>query len=1279
MESKYKKERNIKPVKRLTTRLVLWGCLVLCSIVCKASALPTSDTIITGARLNFVENKGQWPTKVHFRTQMNNATCYLEDSCFTIITRSPIEAPATIAAADRAILANSHAARHFQGYNHHAYRMRFVGANRSATIMGKGLSEGYENYYLGNDSNLWASECRLFGCVEYRDLYPGINLKAYSTEHGLKYEYIVMPGANPELILVEYDSISSLATKDGNLIVSTSAGNVEELKPYVYQETHEGRISIEANYITYGNRVHIAIGSYDRGKVLVIDPYLHFSTYTGSAADNWGTTAAYDSYKNVYTAGLVFGQGYPVSAGAYGQSYHQNADIGIFKFDSTGSQRLFATYLGGNQADMPHSMYVNSLDELVIFGTTGSANFPTHASAYDRSFNGGTEIAYLCFQNNAYYRNIYYPYGSDIFVSRFNSTGTQLQASTYIGGYENDGLNYRTRYNNTTHTMMHGNDSLYYNYGDGARGEIVTDDLNNVYIGTTTMSNNIFSTSGSIQARNGGKQDGLVIKMDYNLSHMLWGTYIGGENDDAIYSIDVDSDYNLLICGGTNSRDSFPTTTGSYRTAPYGGSADGFVAKIAYNGDRLLASTYYGSPAYDQAYFVRCGRHNEVYIFGQTKASGSTLIRNAYYNVPNSGQFIARLKPDLDTVIWSTTFGTGSGAPNISPTAFGADICNRVYAVGWGRNFVGYDNVDWNTQGTTGMETTADAIQSSTDGQDFYIMSLSSDASQLEYATFFGELHQQESDGGGDHVDGGTSRFDKLGTLYQSVCASCGGHDGFPVTTGVWSEHNGNSTNCNNALFRFNINDDFAVAEFVQPPVGCAPYNVQFHNTGRGNSYTWTFGDGTFSTDTNPTHLYSQPGQYTVRLISTITGACTESDTCERTVLVLGNGQYTLLPTLSCDGTPQQIGMQPLVGCTYRWIQGNVSDSTIANPWVTENGDYILSVSANEVCSELDTFHIEFINLIDSIIVIPPSCPDACDGKVIAITDVAHSSGSLIYNWDGNMLPDSILFDQCGTNEVHTLVVSDSICRASATYSITGPNPMQIHKEASEVLCADTCNGWIHWTTDQGTDTLWSNLCSGTYTMELFDTIGCPYHDTTTITVSHTLDNVQAWATDTLIFLTESTQLNATPIDGATYAWQPAGSLNNPTIHNPVATPTDTLTTYVVTVTSPDGCVTSDSLTIRCIEVNCGEGNIFIPNAFTPNGDGANDRLCFEGDFITAFHIVIYSRWGELLYESSDVTECWDGRYKDNWCMPGVYTYSCKITCETGITSTFKGNVTIIR
>ena len=1247
--------------------LILLVCMAFA-----AEARSEGDTLGVGTKVVFVANDGQWEGDFQYAAQLHDAALFAEPGALTVAIRTHLSHPSPLSDAPK----------------YHAYKMTFEGSNAVEPVGISQLSY-YHNYLLGPTPARWKTRVALYNSVRYDNLYEGIALEIFGAELALKYNFIVSPGANASSLSILYEGTEGVeVTSAGLLRIRTSVRDLMELAPYVYQLDPTGQEKIvksrwKVTKLKDGDyRAEIVLGPYDKDNELIIDPLLVFSTYTGSIADNWGTTATYDQHKNVYTAGLVFDIGYPTSLGAYQTNYGGGStDIGIFKFDSTGSQRLYATYLGGSQSDMPHSLIVNSFDELVVFGTTGSDDFPITAGAYQTAFEGGPSINYLS-------PSLSFPKGSDIFVTRLSSDGATVKASTYVGGTGNDGMNYRNDFNTSYSIVMAGNDSLYKNYGDGARGEIITDNLNNIYIGSTTFSTDFPSTSGCVQPASGGGQDGVVFKLDHNLTTLLWSTYLGGSKGDAVYSIDVDREYNLLVCGGTESND-FPTTTGVFQPTFGGGNTDGFVSKISYAGDKLMTSTYVGKDLYDQIYFVRTGLKDDVFLFGQTSPSGSSWVYNAGYSVYNSGMLLLRLSPGLDSLRWSTVFGT-NGRINLSPTAFSVDICDRIYAAGWGRDFVGYNGVSWNTQGTTGMETTTDAYQDETDGQDFYILSISSDAGSLEFGSFFGELHGKNGTWrGSDHVDGGTSRFDRLSTLYQSVCASCGGDNGFPVTSNAWSTDN-NADNCNNALFRFNVHSDFPVAEFTLPETGCVPYTIQFQNSGRGSSFYWDFGDGQTSTEESPTHTYVMPGNFTVTLVATLPGGCKTTDTVRHTVQVLTESARTHGTEISCNGTPMQIGVTPTLGATYSWTGDPVSDATVANPWVNQTGTYVLHTTA-EGCTQIDTFRVKSFTMVTLCTTNSVSCHDSSDG-------------SLMVYLGANINPDSInvsITPECTIGAVQTgglanwfkveglapevpyhLVVQGHGCMYEKDVTLPNPPIPAINKEASPLLCTDSCDGYIRYyynLNSTQSDTLLSDLCPGTYVTTLVSD-GCPVTDTTVIERDHTLDSLYVTVDHNLIYLGESVQLHAGGVNGqATYSWEPAADLDNPASQHPVATPHDTLTCYRVTASTSAGCTASDTVCVHCTEIACGEADLFIPNAFTPNDDGINDRVCFESTVITEFSIAIFNRWGQCVFQSNSIGSCWDGMFRNEKCLPGVYTYTCHFRCAGGKENDFKGDITLIR
>ncbi len=922
------------------------------------------------AQASFVENKGQYPKQVAYKLPSALHQVYFEKDGFTF---NLIDGEDYFASSVHHGMQKT--GRKKNEINAHAYKMHFVDANQNVHLEGREASFFYENYFLGNNSKQWAKEVHRFERVEYKDLYSNIDMLVYQSEGRLKYDFVLKPGADVNKVQIRYEGVNRMVLSRGVLKIITSVGEVIESKPFAYQWVDGKQKEVSCEYVLLGNTVsYKLLSSYDRSKALIIDPELIFSTYSGSVSDNWGFTACSDKLGNVYSGGINFTSGYPVTLGAYQvdfagstpSSTYMNCDITISKYTPDGTTLLWATYLGGADGEeMPHSLVVNEFNELIIFGTSGSEDYPVTSNAYDPTFNGGTNLTYDGI--------ISFPNGSDIIVSKLSSDGTELTGSTFVGGSGNDGLNWRDYY---APYIRSGNDSLYYNYGDGARGEVICDVNSDVFIGSSTFSDD-FPIVNGFQPNTNGMQEGVVMKLSQDLSSLEWSSYLGGSHDDAIYSVELNDSGGVYLAGGTSSYN-FPTTGDAYKTSFQGGTTDGFVSYISANGSQILASSYFGSSEYDQAYFVRRDKNNNVFITGQTKAPGNELIYNASYNQPNSGQFIAKFHPNLQSLDWSTTFGTGNGKPNISITAFAVDICNRIYLSGWGREWgsnISSDATYWgNNFGTKGMEVTSDAVQPETDGQDFYVMVMYGDASGLDYASFFGEQHVGNGGCGHDHVDGGTSRFDRLGNIYQSVCASCGfvssggnvSCNQFPTTSGAAFEDNGGLNNsvwtCNNAVFRFSFVEDVTLADFYAPPVVCENTVVNFINTGSGVYYYWDFGDGSpISNTENPTHQYSSSGTYQVSLCVVDSNTCNISDTITKTIEVQASNSWILPPDTVCSGEFIQIGVTPEFGVDYTWSPNyGLSDINIANPYASPNSstDYTLIIDYG-ACVDTVWQHIE--------------------------------------------------------------------------------------------------------------------------------------------------------------------------------------------------------------------------------------------------------------------------------------------------------------------------------
>ncbi len=923
----------------------------------------------------FIENKNQWEDFIQFKMEFKGGAIFFEDSTitFTIQDREAVEK----------ILHRKYGGTLYENntegliVDYHAYKVHFNNVESDIIYQGNDKYSDYVNYYIGKNPKRWTNYVYKYHSIIYKNLYKRIDMKYYEKNRSLKYEFIIYQGGNPQDINMSYEGVDKMYLKKGNLYLLCGKHEIVELKPYAYQINDLGEeIPVSCDFFLKRNTLSFKIGDYDTTQPLIIDPVLVFCSYTGSTADNWGYTATYDAYGNLYAGGSVFGIGYPITTGAYQINYGSGSnDIGISKFSSNGNSLIFSTYLGGSGSEVPHSLIVNDNNELYVLATTSSLDFAVTSNAYDTSFNGGSSFTLT--------NTIQYLTGVDIVIAKFNESGSQLLGCTYYGGTGNDGL--------STDPI------LRKNYADEVRGEIMVDEFSNVYIVSSTSSGDLPTTASAFQRfYGGGRQDGFIAKFNYDLSDLIWASYLGGDSSDAVYSMAFDKDYNIYVCGGTYSRN-FPTTNGVTQPNYAGGVADGFIAKIATNGNQIIHSTYYGKSGFDQNYLIKLDKSNSVYVMGLTDATGTAWVKNATWYIPDGGQFISKLSPDLSNVVWSTAFGSGRVGPDISPTALMVDLCKNIYVSGWGSPAVN-SHIGNLSSGTSGLPITADAFQKTTDNNDFYFFSLSEDASKLVFATYFGGNKSPE------HVDGGTSRFDKKGFIYQAICSGCGGNQDLPVTPGVVGPTN-NSPNCNLGVVKIDFNLPAVVADFICPNIVCAPYTVHFDNRSQlisasSSIFYWDFGDGTYSNQKSPSHLYTKSGVYKVMLIVSDTGSCNFYDTLIREIVVLSNRNDTLPTKTMCQGDFIQIGISPAANpnVSYSWLPTNrLNNPNIANPVAsnTTNQVYHLYIS-DGFC--VDTFR-QVVNVIPVYLDAGPQ-DTICIGDTIVLN--ATSYGGNQYVWSSN-------------------------------------------------------------------------------------------------------------------------------------------------------------------------------------------------------------------------------------------------------------------------------------
>jgi len=1162
---------------------------------------------------SFIENKGQWDSKVLFKSKFDGGNLWVEQHkmMFHLQNFSTVH---DAHVSKKEIKKNPEIPQTLVHLN-------FVGSNEVHEIVKSSPTKNYYNYYIGNDKKKWASNVKGYGEAILKDLYHGIDLKIIEELEELKYEFHVHPRINPNQILLKYAGQDKLfVNRKGDLVVKTQLGEIIEQKPYAYQIIN-GRIKeVKCQFIVELDEVHFEIGKYNENIELIIDPVLVFATYSGSITDNFGMTATYGNDGTAYSGGMVYGNSYPTpDPNAYNTSSNftvpTNATYGITdafisKYSSDGSTMLWTTFIGGGDGtqgtETAQSMICDKFNNIYLYGTTSSLDFPIQGG-YQPSFGGGVSGTNFLF-NGVYFTDN----GTDIFVAKISENGQNLLGSTYVGGSSNDGVNYKPLslpYNNISLY-----DSLTANYGDQFRGEIMLDSIGNCIVASCTRSTD-FPVLNAFQSSSGGSQDGVVFKLSADLSAMQWSSYFGGSTLDACYSVKIDSSYNVVIAGGTSSMD-LPNTSGGWQPSYNGGRADGFVLKVTGDGSAVINASYIGTANYDQAFFLEIDRADNVYLVGQSNGGAFPVINSPFVN-PGSSQFVLKLAPDLLTPLNSTVFGSGNPTFDISPSAFLVDICGNIYISGWGGSILPGGNLMNN------MPISANAFQSSPpNGHDFYLLVIERDFTGMLYGSYIG------GGSAGEHVDGGTSRFDKNGVVYQSVCGGCGGFSDFPTSSGAWSSQN-LSSNCNNLVFKFDF-ELIPKAEFtIDDNMGCKPFTVTFDNfSTSSDSYFWDFGNGdTSSIIFEPVITYDSVGVFQVYLYVT-DSICLLTDTAEITITVFDSLELATSNDINlCNPVP-------------------ITMTAFSQGTATE---FIWSSNINFT----DTLNT---NLNDSVFTTTPP------GTFTYYIQVSNLDCSLI---------DSIQVDI--TSSSLLLSGNDSICAGDQTViTATSTNPLI------------TFNNFV-WTPDSilaSTSSINSVTVNPSTSQYLYlsatSNSGCVALDSILINVGNIPQNtVEATSSEYTVPQGAEVTLTGQPSSGYSYSWLP-----NDMVYSPTESTTGAIvnqTTLYNFVVSDGICTRSDTVLVKTYEFVCGDSFLYVPNAFTPNGDGENDVLYVRGPAIKDMVFRIYNRWGELMFESFERPYGWDGTYKGKMMHPDVYDYYLKVTCIDDVETIIKGNVTLIR
>ena len=1215
---------------RLTRHIILTILLI--------PALSATAQINTNSynNIEFIENKGQWDSRVKYKGDVSGGSFFILSDGFTVLqhNREDLQAihekmhgqkeDGTPVSRNQAMTLRSH-----------AYKVNFIGALSTMQIIPDKSIPTYNNYFFGSDPSKWATGCRIFQGITFKNVYPDVDVRYYTDRGTLKYDIIAKPGADISKIALRYDGIDKLETKNKELVIRTSVGDLKESSPYTYQSNGYQKKEVSCKYVIKNHELRFKVSEYNPNETLIIDPSLIFCSFTGSTSDNWGFTATYGPDGSMFGGGIVFGDGFPYSPGAFQTHYGGGAtgfgnggfDIGIIKLTPNGSGRVYATYIGGSGDEFPQSLIVDPQGELIVAGRTSSPRssspgaYPVKGGAASEKGVGG---------------------GFDIVVTKLNAAGTALIGSIRAGGSADDGANI-TQYGG-------GAKSLQQNYGDEARSEVNLDGAGNIYLASCTQSkadasgNGGFPVIGGFQSANAGginSQDGVVMKFPPNLSTISFSSYLGGSGNDAAYVISINPfNNNIYVAGGTESAN-FPGSTAGTIGSGNNGGIDGFVSIINNNGSAIIKTTYLGTGGIDQVYGIQFDKKGFPYVMGQTTGAWPVQPAGIYSNA-GAKQFIAKLQPDLSAYVYSTVFGSGSAVPNISPVAFLVDRCENVYVSGWGGK--GNFAQNYSSAGTAGMPVTPDAIQSSTDGSDFYFFVLKKDATQQLYGSFFGQVGGQYP----DHVDGGTSRFDNNGVIYQAICGNCGGGTTFPTTAGAWATSKPASALCNLAMVKIAFNLA-GVGSGVQSAIngvprdssGCVPLTVDFSDTIlNAVSYEWYFGDGSpmaATTTPNISHTYNLVGNYQVMLVAIDPNTCNVRDTSYMHIRVgdiKGVLDFNIVKLAPCD--------------SFKYRFDNLSTTSPVRPFGSQSFTW-----------------------------------DFGDGS----PRVVAGTGSVFHNYPA-----------AGTYDVKLVLTDTNYCNApdSLAFQLRVAATVKAQFTTPPVGCIpydavfkNTSIGGqtFQWNFGDGTTSTATNpthtyTIPGTYTIILIanDPNTCNLIDSTKVTIN-VFDIPVAnfsFAPVPPLENTPTTFTNLSSPDAVRFKWVFGdGDSLETTSRLPVDHQYNASGTFNACLTAYNAAGCPDTI---CQPVSA---IIFplvdVPNAFTPQRGDINSIVTVKGFGIAKMQFIIWNRWGQKVFETSNRKQGWDGKVNGVIQPMDVYAYTLSVEFFDGTKTTKKGDITLIR
>jgi hypothetical protein len=551
--------------------------------------------------------------------------------------------------------------------------MKLIGASSNVIVTHEGKSPEHINYYNQNVLDVSG-----YQKITYHNIYAGIDWEICGFKNGIKHNFIVHPGADPNQIKMKFSNHETLfIDEEGRLVHGNRFGQFIEEKPLSLQhdKTINTSFSLAEDVLTF------ILGDYDSSSTLVIDPARIWSTYYGGSNDDRATGCISDHENNVFVVGTTWSNnaiadaGYQISSGGLLDGF-------IVKFNSEGI-RQWSSYYGGSGYDEGLSCSAFEDGSVIMTGRTNSIENISH-NGHQNDLGGEFDAFFVKFDSDGFRQWATYFGGSDneysqscssdnlgnIFICGYTYSNNSIGHNGYqnaLGG-QNDA--FLAKFNSD-------GDLIWSTYYGGENNDVgwrcSTDPYGNVFMCGETKSVNGIASNGH-QNVFGGDRDAFLAKFNAD-GIRLWATYFGGSDFDGGWDCSSDLSGNIFLTG--NSSSSQGIAYNGYQNI-YGGNEDAFVAKFTTNGP-LIWATYFGGDGQDIGISCSSDVNGFIYVAGQTNSTASIYF-NGFQDLygGNDDAFLLRFNP-AGNLIWSTYYG-GSGHDEARYCS--TDSQSHVYLVG---------------------------------------------------------------------------------------------------------------------------------------------------------------------------------------------------------------------------------------------------------------------------------------------------------------------------------------------------------------------------------------------------------------------------------------------------------------------------------------------------------------------------------------------------------------------------------------------------------------------